>query len=79
MDYIKVIDLIINNPANNLTTTSVGLLVTMKRHIQLTKEVLPKADVSERSELLKAFAKRYNEQHNGEISETFIDDYVKNL
>jgi hypothetical protein len=37
------------------------------------------ADVSGRSEQLKAFAKHYNEQHYEEISEEFIDEYLKSL
>ena len=38
MDYIKVINLILDNPANTLTTTSRDLLETMRISIELDKE-----------------------------------------
>lgn len=43
MNYIKIINLILDNPANNLTTTSRDLLDTMKVAIELQEE---KGDLS---------------------------------
>ena len=40
MDYTKTIELIVNNPANRLTTTSIDLLETMKISIDLDLEKL---------------------------------------
>lgn len=42
MDYIKTLNLILDNPANNLTTTSRDLLDTMKVALKLDKNIKTK-------------------------------------
>lgn len=44
-----------------------------------TDKLLLLFSVSERSELLRAFAEHYNNYHYEMISERFIDEYIKNI